>query len=298
MSSVVWSECNNCTCSTKHDILHKVNFESDPSEYHYEDIFMMIRCRGCETVAFRKESHDYESRYQIGANEWDYSISIDIYPHFIEGHKSINDIWNVPNIVNSIYKESIVAIQEGAFTLAGLGLRATIEAICNEREITGSNLQKRINGMVKEGLISKKDASRLHSIRFMGNDAAHEIKKSKHSSVLVALKIIEHLITTIYILDKKIKSHLVTTIASLAELLTVLLVNVKSFENGEVITFKKLLGKDGRRIIENEQSLEDEFKQYIDDEKFENIVLVDVPDEKGKIQTHYKIVNPKEKDPE
>jgi len=298
MPEKIWSECNHCKCSTRHEILHKHSFESNPQEYHYEVIHMLIQCLGCETVSFRKESHDYEAHYQVAEDEWEHDTTIDIYPHFIEGHNGLEKIWGIPNIVQSVYKESILAIQEGAFTLAGLGLRATIEAICNEQDIKGKDLQKRINAMVREGLISKKDANRLHSIRFMGNDAAHDIKKAKKASVLIALKIVEHLITTVYILDSEVKSHLETTISSFDEMLNVLKENIKSFNDGEIITFVKLLGKDRRRIIENNQLLENEFETYVSDGKFENVILVEIPNEDGSTTKNYKISIPQEEDEE
>jgi len=294
MSEPIWSQCNYCKRNTKHNVLKKHSFESNPDEYHYENIHMMIQCLGCENIAFRKESHDYESHYQISHDEWEHDISIDIYPHFIEGHNKLNNIWTIPNIVKSVYDESILAIQEGAFTLAGLGLRATIEAICNEQNIIGKDLQKRINAMVREGLISKKDANRLHSIRFMGNDAAHEIKKAKKASVLIALKIVEHLITTVYILDKEVKSHLETTITSFDEMLDVIKENLNEFNDGDIVTFTKILGKDRRRIIENNQQLENEFKAYVYDNKLENVEIIEIPNDDGSTNQNYKISVPNE----
>ena len=294
MLKEIWSECNHCKCSTKHEILYKHSFESNPEEYHVEVIHMLIQCFGCERVSFRKEFHNYESHYQITKDKWKHDTTIDIYPHFIEGHNRLENIWGIPDIVQSVYKESILVIQEGAFTLAGLGLRATIEAICNEQNIKGKDLQKRINAMIREGLISKSDANRLHSIRFMGNDAAHDIKKANKASVLIALKIVEHLITTVYILDSEVKSHLETTISSFDEMLNVLKENIKSFNNGEIVTFMKLLGKDGRRIIEEKQILEDQFKTYVSDGKFENVILVEIQNKEGSTTKNYKISIPQE----
>lgn len=294
MSDNIWSECNHCKRNTKHKILNKQSIQGDPAEYHYEEIYMMIQCLGCENISFRKESHDYEAYYQISHDEWEHDISIDIYPHFIEGHNKLNSIWSIPNIVKSVYEESILAIQEGAFTLAGLGLRATIEAICNEQGIVGKDLQKRINAMVREGLISKKDANRLHSIRFMGNDAAHDIKKAKKASVLIALKIVEHLITTVYILDNEVKAHLETTITSFDEMLKVIKANIKEFKDNDTVTFIKILGKDRRRIIDNSEVLENEFKTYVEEGKLQNVEIIEIPNENGTININYKISVPEE----
>lgn len=180
MSEVVlWSDCRECKRGTKHTLIGSRNVPSPTEDYHCETKYLLIECNGCETISFRKEFHDYEEYYQIGPDEYEHPINVEIFPHYINDHMHIESLSDVPDIVSSIYEESLLTIQEGAFTLAGLGLRATIEAICNDKEIKGKNLQVRINTMYKSGLISKSDADRLHAIRFMGNDAAHEIKKAK-----------------------------------------------------------------------------------------------------------------------
>lgn len=294
-SDLIWSECNYCKRNTKHTILKQHSFSSDPREYHYGVEHMLIQCLGCENIAFRKEEHDYEAYYQISEDEWEHDIKIDIYPHFIERHKGIDNIWQIPIVVRSVYQESIIAIQENAYTLAGLGLRATIEAICNEQHIIGKNLQVRINKMNTQGLISKKDAQRLHSIRFLGNDAAHEIKKAKKESVLIALKIVEHILLTLYILDEEVKKHLETTITTFNELLEVLRKNQKLYQSTEIITFRKWLGKDYRRILENNQSFENELNTYIQNSHFTNVELINIPDNNGTSYSQgYKIIVPVE----
>ena len=124
-----------------------------------------------------------------------------------------------------------MAIQEGAFTLAGLGLRATIEAICNDKNVKGRNLQVRINAMNKSGMISKSDAERLHAIRFMGNDAAHEIKKAKEKSILIALKIIEHILLSVYIFEEEVSKHLEAPVSNINDVILILKSNLNNLED-------------------------------------------------------------------
>ena len=63
-----------------------------------------------------------------------------------------------------------------------------IEGVCNDRGIKDgnvtdangvtkrkNNLEGRINGLAEKGLISTQQAETLHQIRFLGNDAAHEL---------------------------------------------------------------------------------------------------------------------------
>lgn len=277
---VLWSDCRECKGSTKHTILGNKNKEQSPDIYHCETKYFLVECNGCETISFRKELHDYEAFYQIGPTEYEHPITTEIFPHYIHEHTPIESLYDIPDVVSSIYKESLLAIQEGAFTLAGLGLRATIEAICNNKEIKGRNLQVRINAMNRSGMISKSDADRLHAIRFMGNDAAHEIKKAKKKSVLIALKIIEHILLSVYIFEKEVNKHLETPITTIEEALVILQNNIKSMEINTTFTLAKWLGKSKRRILDNiaQAQIESDLIDKINASEVEGITLIDTPD--------------------
>ncbi|MFM2607599.1 DUF4145 domain-containing protein [Vibrio chagasii] len=282
---LVWSRCRSCKRNTKHEVLGVKSRETDPEFYHSETKYYLIECNGCETISFRQEEHDYESIMQVGPDDYEHDISVEIFPHYIAGHSPIESIYYIPKIVESIYKESLIAIQEGAYTLAGLGLRATIEAICNERKITGRNLQIRINNMHRNGIASKADVDRLHAIRFMGNDAAHEIKKANKTSVHVALKIVEHILISIYVFEEEVNKHLEKPISSAADAIPILKVNLKSIEDNSSFTFAKWLGSSKRRILEKIDEIEAELIELVRNEEFKEVVLVEAEsDEQAQAQ--------------
>jgi len=58
----------------------------------------------------------------------------------LKGHRAVTDMARAPGVVRDIYEQSIQAIKNQANTLAGIGLRATIEAICNEQSVAGRTL--------------------------------------------------------------------------------------------------------------------------------------------------------------
>jgi hypothetical protein len=182
------SSCASCGQETWHSILHH-HVESE-FEYRTDTAYQIVKCCGCHTVSFRKAIIDYEASYPISEDEWDIPQDVVCYPSVLKGHRELQDVWELPNTVRIIYNQSIQAIKEDSNILAGIGLRATIEAICNDLLIEGKTLDKRIDTLEKRGLISKKDSERLHAIRFMGNDAAHEIKKVDLKNLLIALRII------------------------------------------------------------------------------------------------------------
>lgn len=292
MSEIIKNDCNSCTRPTNHKVLAKHTISSDSEDYHCSDEFMLIQCLGCDKVSFREEFHDYEVFWQTGEDEWEHDITVHSYPNFLKRHNVITNKSDIPETVCRIYDESIIAIKEEAYTLAGLGLRATIEAICNEQTITGRDLQQRINKMQNQGLISKKDAQRLHSIRFLGNDAAHEIKKATKASVLIALTIIEHILLTLYVLDKEVNRHLETTINTLEDLLKILEIKMNAMTSSETISLKKWLGKDQRRILENYQILENSLIQYIQSLQLENVEYIAINNASGELTHGYKITIP------
>lgn len=242
----VYHSCASCDRDTWHSVLEQ---HVEPEyEYRMDTIYQIVQCCGCHTVSFRKVVRDYESAYPIDDNEWDVPEDISCFPSILKGHRELEDVWDLPDTVREIYTQAIQAIKDNSNILAGIGLRATIEAICNDRGITGRTLEKRIDSLAKGGLISQKDTERLHAIRFLGNDAAHEIKKADAKNLLIALRIIEHLLVNIYILDGEADKRLDTIIRTFEQFTTLLEKNLASCTSGEEVPLAKIFGKDMRRF--------------------------------------------------
>lgn len=288
---IIWSDCRSCKRETKHTVLGKTSNVTPPELYHDETKYFLLECNGCTTVSFRKEYHDYESYRQTGPDDYEHDISVEVFPHSIKNHSPIDSLFEIPGIVESIYKESLLAIQEGALTLAGLGLRATIEAICNDKKVKGKNLQVRINAMNRSGMISKSDAERLHAIRFMGNDAAHEIKKAKENSILIALKIIEHVLLSVYVFEEEVNQHLEKPISSLEEALPILESNLSRIETNSTFTLPKWLGNSRRRVLDNLDVIESDLIIKIQNGDLKEVEIIDTQEsEESTPQLYKKIV--------
>lgn len=243
----VYSTCASCDRETWHDVL-SFHVDSTGDDYRIDTIHQIVQCRGCSTTSFRKVVQDIEGAYPIDDDEWHVPEDIYCFPSVLKGHKELEDVWDLPKTVREIYTQSVQAIKDDSNILAGIGLRATIEAICNERSISGKTLDKRIDGLFKAGLISQTDAERLHAIRFLGNDAAHEIKNADPKNLLIALRIIEHLLVNIYILDGEADGKLETIIRTSTQFLSLLDSKLPAFPSGEEIPLAKILGKEMRRF--------------------------------------------------
>lgn len=242
----VYHSCAACDRDTWHTVLH---LHVEPEyEYRMDTVFQIVQCCGCHTVSFRRVVYDYESAYPIDNNEWEVPQDVSCFPSILKGHRELQDVWDLPDTVRAIYTQSIQAIKDNSNILAGIGLRATIEAICNDRLITGRTLEKRIDSLAKGGLISQKDSERLHAIRFLGNDAAHEIKKADAKNLLIALRIIEHLLVNIYLLDGEADGKLETIIRTFEQFTALLEKSLTNFTSGDEIPLAKIFGKDMRRF--------------------------------------------------
>ncbi len=258
----IWSLCNKCGLNTRHDILCEAIQRGDE---HY-DFWMqhaVVECRGCATRSFRYHYRDIENAFPISDTEWDMPEDVENYPRLEDKSLSIDGIEIVPDVVRMIYLETVSAIYEGSLILAGLGLRGTIEAVCNDQNVGGGNLDKMIKNLVTKGLISKKDGERLHAIRFLGNDAAHEIKKPKIEQITVAVKIVKHLIASVYTLKQEAEGNLETLISEYDEYVSLIEDKLSSKKSGDELPIAAILGRDIRRIGENRADLEKRFSTEV-----------------------------------
>lgn len=225
-------------------------FEASESEddYRVDRDYQIVECCGCGTKSFRKVISYIEEAYQTGEDDWEVPQDVTTFPAILKGHKSLSDIQRAPKIVREIYTQSINSIKTGSNILAGIGLRATIEAICNERNVSGKNLEHRIDKLARSGFVSQNDADRLHAIRFLGNDAAHEIQPADFGSLVAALKIVEHLIVSLYILDGDANETLDTLIKTYGQFEKLLDDKVDAATKGDELPLFKILGRDSRRF--------------------------------------------------
>ena len=278
------SYCRDCCKKTNHTVLSE-HTESHREEYNCNISYQILQCLGCDTKSFRQVFYDLEAAYPTYDDLWEVPEDVTVYPKAVEGHKEIQNLWELPDIVKTIYSEVLIALREDSKVLAGLGLRAAVEAVCNDLQIPGRYLEVRINKLASSGYISKNDADRLHGIRFMGNDAAHDIKTPKGTALSVALQIVEHLIASVYILEKKANGNIETTVSRYEHFKELLSEKLKEFNVGDEYPIAKYLGKDIRRAKESISTLEQELISKIGNGEFTKLSV-------GKIDTYQGSQNP------
>ena len=102
---------------------------------------------------------------------------------------------------------SLQALSSDSTVLAGVGLRALVETVCVEKSAAGPNLLAKIDDLVTKNILTPAAAAILHKIRNLGNSAAHEIKPHSEKQLGLAMDVIEHLLTDVYILPKQIEAE-------------------------------------------------------------------------------------------
>lgn len=193
--------CDRCKQKTSHRIQAAIDYsgESDDGDIQVWGSAQVIQCQGCEDIGFRDASRCSETMDVIDER---------LYPprtdHYVTGQLYLrDDIYDIPDVVQAIYRETLKAVQNGLPTLAGVGIRAILEATCQERKTKKHNLADKIDELVGMSLLTPAGARILHGIRLLGNDAAHEMKAPTKKQIAAALKVIDHLLLGVYVLPQE-----------------------------------------------------------------------------------------------
>lgn len=285
--------CAECSKKTNHQVLFRQT-ETPPEEYDYNAKidYSVIKCCGCDNISFLYEFHDYENRYYNDeTGHEDYLLTVNQYPRIIEGYSGFKEVGYLPPLIKQIYTETLDALKNESMILTGIGLRAIIEAITKQENIPGKNLDTKISNLSKNGFLSKKDADRLHAIRFMGNDAAHEIIAYEKNKVILGFEIIENVLKTLYVLDRKTDFFLVMPIKDYSDFVRLIKekLSIKvNRENTNEFTIRSLLGNDIRRTLDKLDQYEQELQREINANTFTELVIARQEQKNGKNITYYK----------
>lgn len=99
-----------------------------------------------------------------------------------------------------------MAVENELLIIAGIAIRAPLEAICKEVKAVGSNLSKKIDDLNVKSLVTKEGVETLHKVRILGNRSAHESEAHSQDQLLLALEIVEHILVGTYIIPFKVQA--------------------------------------------------------------------------------------------
>lgn len=195
--------CGKCLGATRHKVLQSVDIEGEMEEgtYQYGDNYQIVQCLGCESISFRKCHSDSEDCFfDEETEEFEYIETVELYPSRVVGRHKLRQVHFLPFAVSRIYSETHSALCNKQPILAGIGIRALVETVCKEKVATGSNLEQKIDDLVGKGVLTTSAAETLHSMRILGNEAAHEVKPHSDETLGLAMDVVEHMLNDVYIL--------------------------------------------------------------------------------------------------
>ncbi|QOF76054.1 DUF4145 domain-containing protein [Variovorax sp. 38R] len=282
--------CRTCGLATKHEILHAVEHAAEASWFNELHSWQIIRCLGCESLGFRYRIDDFDDIEENPLSGKKYhAVKVHRYPPSILGHRELDSQHVIPELIRKVYRQTISAYAGDAWILAGIGFRATIEAVCTHLQVSGASLEKRIDSLFRGGHISSSDKRRLHAIRFLGNDAAHEIREPKKSELKVALEIVEHLISSCFILGHKAKD-MDLPIDSFEDFEKLLRARAKSSDSDQPQSVASILGRDKRRLGPELPLFDSALVKAVNNGAVKFLALDSVEKVEGKDVQLYKIV--------
>jgi hypothetical protein len=196
--------CSNCGNDRRnHAVIceHEEQWGDDEAGIFGTTGYHIAKCQGCNTVRFRIWERNSEGvDYETGEA---FVREVGVFPDGTESLWQSVSHEHFPEVVCKMYLETILCFNAKAFTLAGGGLRAIVEAICKERGLDQGNLQNKIDELVTKSYLAKAQANLLHEERYLGNNALHEMRTPSKQDIMDGLEIIEGLMKTIYVLPKR-----------------------------------------------------------------------------------------------
>jgi hypothetical protein len=184
--------CNHCKNETHHICQAKYLRERHYGVEWEETWYRLWICAGCEDatleISYQNSSYGDECDTSYHPKRTEYDVAD---KRFIE----------LPDKLYRIYRETIQSFNSGLNVLCAAGLRALLEGICVDKGIEGQTLEVRIGGLLK--ILPSNIVTNLHSFRFIGNEAIHELTPPTNDALRLAIEIIEDLLNFLCELDYK-----------------------------------------------------------------------------------------------
>lgn len=197
--------CNKCDRETSHSCHGE--YSSHTSDYEFCGYRLYV-CDKCEAGVLEVFYTNPDICDHAGGNwnEDDLQGEYLYFPERTQSTRRPQEITQAPKKLIEVYHEIITAFNAGAPRLCAIGIRALIEGICQDKQVPGNNLQKKIDGL--DALTGQGIADGLHSIRFLGNTAAHKLEMPYKPEVELAIELCESVMVLLYSLKLEKKSKL------------------------------------------------------------------------------------------
>ncbi len=198
--------CNICKYMTWHQLLHThsgalpVLSDDDEVVDEVSEIWELFQCLGCGRLVARV-ARNYP---------WEDQIDYQFYPERTSSHHQKKSYQKLPTNLENLYSEVVAAYNKNSHLLCTAGLRALIEGLCENQGIkegpnqhgkVSNSLEGKINGLAS--IVPANIVKNLHGLRFLGNQALHELEVPSASDLELALNVVEDILNVVYDLNYK-----------------------------------------------------------------------------------------------
>ncbi len=187
--------CNECGKVTTHRChgAHS-SYRGDYEFYGYR----LYICDECEAGALEEFYTTPEICDERGGN-WNKEDLVGEYAYFPERLQFIRqprEFPRIPQKLNGIYHEIIIAFNAHLPILCAIGIRALIEGICIDNQITDWGLKDKIPKL--DDLVDQEIVDGLNTIKGLGDAAAHRLDEAFKEEAELAIEFCEELLAHLY----------------------------------------------------------------------------------------------------
>jgi hypothetical protein len=183
-----WVHCNQCLRQTRHDIVAvRVLNESEQVQegfsIDWQTTNTVFECKGCGSVTLRR---------RVVSPDVDVD-STEFYPPPVSRQFPM---WlsDLPVEIGSLLREVYVALHADSRRLALMGARAIVDLFMNATIGDIGGFQAKLNRLVDDGYLSKKNRETLEAALDAGHAAAHRGHNPSPDDITLVLDIVENLI--------------------------------------------------------------------------------------------------------
>lgn len=198
--------CRSCGVASFHKALSVIRVTEDIEEVGivYWSDYMIVQCLGCRQISYYSEFRNSEdSWFNPETEQHEPDLRTEVYPPRVACATGVPDSGLLPLRIQEIYKETLTALANRQSILAGIGIRAILEAVCRQKGLDAGGLEVRIDKLKHLGVVTAEGAEILHGLRFLGNTAAHEIRAPSATELEVAMGVVNYLLTGTYLLPDR-----------------------------------------------------------------------------------------------
>jgi hypothetical protein len=189
--------CNSCRITTKHILLITRSDGDSNEEYGYDwrTDYEVFECCGCSSVQLRRTYHFSE----------DPDSDVTFYPPHASRWLPKWQ-WSLPPDIRIVLAQIYAALQANSLALAMMGARTILDVAIIGTVGDHGRFADSLHAMRAKGYLSEKNCEFLEVVFDAGSASAHRAYHPDQEQMNTVMDIIENMLQSLYVLEKKAKS--------------------------------------------------------------------------------------------